>query len=121
MSALAKTIAPLHIVTPKKQSASRSKRRQTASYGPVYAPPSEDYYLDHMLHVGIARFTGGMSPTSMALAGFDWAAHLMFSPSKRQMLQKSLWEKSVRLGRYALEAGSNPAPLVEPSTSDHRF
>ncbi len=121
MPASAKPFPPLHIVIPEKRPAPRSMRRQTASCGPVCALPSDDYHLDYVLHAGIARFTGGISPTSMMLAGFDWAAHLMFSPSKQQMLHKSLWEKSVRLGRYAMEAGSNPTPLVEPSAADHRF
>jgi polyhydroxyalkanoate synthase len=37
--------------------------------------------IDRMLHAWIARFSGHISPVSLALAFFDWAVHLQASPA----------------------------------------
>jgi polyhydroxyalkanoate synthase len=79
--------------------------------------------LDHMLHGAMARLTGGLSPMSLALAGFDWAGHLMMSPSKSQKLGHSLLDKTAQISAYAMQAASGQAiaPLVTPPAADHRF
>jgi len=70
-----------------------------------------------------AGMTGGMAPTAAALAWFDWALHLSFSPGK----QRSLWEQAIgaqlRFSRYATEAAMHPGcpDCVTPPEQDGRF
>lgn len=109
-----------HHIPDKKIAAPHLTRRRTISKCPVYAPPSDDAILDHVLHAQIAKLTGGISPISLALAGFDWWAHLMFSPAKIQKLQQSLLEKTTQISSYAMQAGTGAAP-VTPPPADHRF
>jgi polyhydroxyalkanoate synthase subunit PhaC len=113
---------PDHTNTSKKAIAASPARRRSASECPTYTPPSDDYKLDHMLHGEMARLTGGISPISLALAGFDWWAHLMFSPAKKQMLRQSLLEKTTQISGYAMQAvlSKGGAPITPPPT-DHRF
>ncbi len=53
--------------------------------------PDERQTIDAMLHSGIGRFTGGLSPTALATAGLDWGMHLIGSPSR----QLELWQKAM--------------------------
>jgi polyhydroxyalkanoate synthase len=71
----------------------------------------------------MASFTGGISPISLALAGFDWWSHLLSSPDKILNLHESLWKKSLQLQNYALKApySERGTPEQETSPSDHRF
>jgi polyhydroxyalkanoate synthase len=98
-------------------------RRRSDTECSVYQHPSDAYTVDHVLHANVARLTGGISPIALSLAGFDWWAHLLFSPAKRQMLQQSLLEKTVQIGNYAIRAASTPeiAQVITPPSSDHRF
>jgi polyhydroxyalkanoate synthase len=79
---------------------------------------------DRSLHAAIARFTGGLSPASLAHAYFDWTMHLAYSPGKRLQLVDKAVRKSVRLANYAarrvLEPG-NTTPCIEPLPQDKRF
>lgn len=100
-----------------------STRRRCVAECAIYAQPSDDYTLDHMLHSAVAKFTGGISPASLALAGFDWWEHLLFSPSKQQMLTQSLLEKTAKISTYAIQAASGNAasPIISPPSADRRF
>jgi polyhydroxyalkanoate synthase len=111
---------PLQLIKSEKQS---STRRRCGAECATYAQPSDDYMLDHMLHAAVAKFTGGISPASLVLAGFDWWEHLLFSPSKQQMLRQSLLEKTTQISAYAMQAASDNAalPIVTPPPSDRRF
>lgn len=106
----------------KKNVTMLSTRRRSVSERPVYTHPSDEYTLDHILHGEMARLTGGISPISLALAGFDWWAHLMSSPAKKQMLHQSILEKIIQINGYSIQAalGSGVAPIT-PSPTDHRF
>jgi len=90
---------------------------------PAMIPGSEDYLLDHMLHAGVAKLTGNLSPASLGLARHDWLGHLMFSPDKIMSLQKSFYKKTTSLGWYGMQtmAGKEVEQLTIPSPGDQRF
>ncbi len=98
-------------------------RRGSGVQPSAYTHPSDDYLLDHMLHAAVAKFTGGISPASLMLAWFDWWEHLLFSPSKQQMLIKSWINKTAKFSNYTLQAawGHKAPPLIMPPPTDRRF
>ena len=113
---------------PKKKHSSPSHRNAVAlpdiQPAPSMAvPSSEDYLLDHLLHAGVAKLTGNLSPASLGLARHDWSVHLAFSPDKMLSLQKSLLAKTAQLGWYGMQAaaGKEVEPLAVPSPGDQRF
>ena len=79
---------------------------------------------DRSLHAALARFTGGLSPASLAPAFWDWATHLAYAPGKRMQLLDKAARKSIRFSnyayRYAIE-DANAEPCIEPLPQDHRF
>ena len=107
----------------KKDASEMPERLLSACAPPSYEEPSDDYHLDHLLHGQMAKLTGGISPIAVALAGFDWGAHLMFSPAKQQMLGQSYWDKMAQFSEYAVKALSNEPQekVVTPSPDDQRF
>ena len=111
---------PLQLITREKQC---STRRRYGSECPAYTHPSDNYVLDHILHAAVAKFTGGISPASLVLAGFDWWEHLLFSPSKQQMLMKSWMNKTAAISHYATQAasGNDAPPIITPPPADRRF
>jgi len=117
MSAVVK-IKPAH---PAHKQASAT-RRCSPNECPVEPPPIEDIE-DRLLHAQMAKLTGGISPMSLALAGFDWAGHLMLSPSKRKHLATSLLEKTTAMSVFAMQTafGQEVQPVIMPETSDRRF
>ena len=106
-----------------KVAAKASTRRHCAPECATYTHPSDDYMLDHMLHAAAAKVTGGLSPASLALGLFDWWEHLLFSPSKQQMLGISMMNKTSQMGNYAMRAsnGMQAAPIITPPPADRRF
>ena len=79
---------------------------------------------DRSLHAAVARFTGGLSPASLANAYLDWAAHLAASPGKRMQLIDKAMRKSLRFGNYAYHhaaEGGQVEACIEPLPQDHRF
>ena len=122
MPATAKTKSS-RTMAPKNSAAVLPIRRRCASECPIYTHPSDAYMPDHVLHAEWARFAGSLSPIGLALAGFDWWAHLQFSPAKKHMLSHSLWDKTTRLSQYAVQAASGATidPVVAPSPADQRF
>jgi polyhydroxyalkanoate synthase len=111
---------PLQLITREKKC---STRRRCGAECAAYAQPSDEYVLDHMLHAAVAKFTGGISPASLVLAGFDWWEHLLFSPSKQHMLAESWMNKTAQISAYAVQAASGNAalPIVTPPPADRRF
>jgi polyhydroxyalkanoate synthase len=83
----------------------------------------EPISIDRMLHATIGRVSSGISPASLALAYFDWAAHLLQSPGKWERLTEKALRKSMRLGTYAIRACSDSKcdPCIEPLPQDRRF
>jgi polyhydroxyalkanoate synthase len=82
---------------------------------PVAAPTAHD--LDRMLHAWQSRFTGGRSPSTVALAFMDWAAHTANAPFKTASLGHAAIEQWKRLAATMMSG----EPAVEPAEGDHRF
>jgi polyhydroxyalkanoate synthase len=88
--------------------------------------PAADFadMVDRSLNANIGQFTAGLSPAALALAYFDWAAHISTEPGKRIALADKAARKSMRLFDYVcrccLEGGS-AAPCIEPLPQDRRF
>ncbi len=57
---------------------------------PAPAPaPAVGAEMDRMLHDWQARFTGGRSPSTVALAMLDWAAHAGNAPFETAALART--------------------------------
>jgi polyhydroxyalkanoate synthase subunit PhaC len=80
----------------------------------VSAPKPHE--LDAMLHAWQSRFTGGRSPSTMALAWLDWLAHAVNAPFQNAALGRSALEQWRRLARAA--AGET---VITPAPGDRRF
>ncbi len=73
--------------------------------------------LDRLLHAWQSRFTGGRSPSTVALACLDWAAHAANAPFQTADLGRSAMAQWARLMRAAM--GQEEA--IVPQPGDHRF
>jgi polyhydroxyalkanoate synthase len=115
------SIVKIKLSHPAHQKASAT-RRCSLNECEIETPRVDDIE-DRILHSRMAKLTGGISPMSLALAGFDWAGHLMLSPTKRKHLMQSLLDNAASMGMYALQAASGKAvePVVAPAASDNRF
>ncbi|PPQ36093.1 PHA/PHB synthase family protein [Rhodopila globiformis] len=78
------------------------------------ASPAE---VDRWLHAWENRFTLGRSPSTVALAYLDWAAHAANAPFQTAELARSAVGQWRRLLRIAL----GQEDKVAPPASDHRF
>ncbi len=78
--------------------------------------------IDRIVSVMLAKWTQGLSPTTLAGAYANWWVHLAMAPGKRtQLVQKAL-RKSARLALYNLNAASGRCePCIEPLPQDKRF
>jgi polyhydroxyalkanoate synthase subunit PhaC len=79
---------------------------------------------DRSLHAGVARFTGGLSPSSLAHAYFDWLMHVAHAPGKRMQLVDKAVRKAVRFANYATRyalGGEDTPCCIEPLPQDKRF
>lgn len=78
---------------------------------------------DRMVHALMGRFTGFISPGSMALAWVDWLVHLSASPGKQQLLIEKAARKTTRLLIYVTRAlsGNEHTQCIEPLEQDRRF
>ncbi len=78
---------------------------------------------DRLWHATLGRMTGGVSPTAVQLAFFDWANHLALNPGRQWALQEKALRKSLRLAAYMghCAGGDKPERCIEPLTRDHRF
>ena len=79
--------------------------------------------VDRMREALGGQLTGGFSPGSMALAGFDWGFHLASAPGKRAEL---LWKGARKTGRlmtWLLSSAIDPEapPAIAPLPGDNRF
>ncbi len=85
--------------------------------------PSGPTAPDRLFHAVMARFTGGISPGSLALAFADWAVHLSHSPGKQQKLQEKALRKAMRFGLYVMRqlSGHQCGPCINPLVQDERF
>lgn len=84
----------------------------------------EPHDADRAFHAMLAQLTGGLSPTALAMAWLDWAAHLTSAPAKRLDIARDAVQRTRRLVNYAVAASSSkdpPAPLITPLPQDRRF
>ncbi len=82
---------------------------------PPRATSSAD--LDRMLHAWQSRFTGGRSPSTLALAMLDWAAHAANAPFQTAEYSHSAIKQWQRLAT-AMMGG---AAAITPAADDRRF
>lgn len=80
--------------------------------------------FDQSVHATLARITGGISPSALALAYADWAVHLATSPGKQMQLVNKAMRKSRRLARFVqseMTGEDDPDACIEPLPQDKRF
>lgn len=79
--------------------------------------------MDRMREALAGQMTGGLSPGSMALAGFDWGFHLASAPGKRAELGWKAARKGGRLMAWLLSSAidANTPPAIQPLPGDNRF
>ena len=73
--------------------------------------------LDRQLHAWQNRFTGGRSPSTIALACLDWAAHAANAPFQTAYLGRIALDQWARLFRSAM---GQDEPIA-PKPGDRRF
>jgi len=77
--------------------------------------------FDAMSQAALARATSGISPIALAIAYFDWLAHLAGSPGKQQELLRKARRKLTRFSLYAANATGDHVPCIQPLPQDRRF
>lgn len=102
----------------------------TSRIAPTPLPPIEESIgrvafraIDRMREALTAQWTAGLSPTSLALAFFDWSIHLASAPGKRMELVDKAVRKTGRFMHHCLTAVTDPniPPCIQPLPGDHRF
>ena len=79
--------------------------------------------VDQIADAAIGRFTGGLSPTALALAYIDWSSHLAKSFETNLSLALDAQQGFLRFTEYCLRACVDPSCrlCVHPEHSDKRF
>lgn len=79
--------------------------------------------IDRMREALTGYATAGLSPTSLALALFDWSIHLASAPGKRMELADKAVRKAVRFCTYMAASSIRPETphCIEPLAGDDRF
>jgi polyhydroxyalkanoate synthase len=102
-----------------------TKENRSAPLPPIDESVGRESFraIDRMREALTAQWTTGLSPTSLALAFFDWSVHLASAPGKCMELLDKAIRKSRRLMAHCATAATNPnAPAcIEPLPGDHRF
>jgi polyhydroxyalkanoate synthase subunit PhaC len=99
------------LAAPKPAAASRSGKTPPS---PTSDIPVSATTLDRALHAAVAKFTGGLSPMGLALAGFDWAGHLLASPGRQAQLGAVALAEAMRVMHDTLDARRDPI-AADPS------
>lgn len=102
----------------------RQDLQKRSDFAALHAEPAEPpNNIDRMLHAMMSQFTQGLSPTSLALAMFDWSMHLALSPGKWSELVEKAWTKDFRWLDYAARStlGLSAPPCIEPLPQDRRW
>jgi polyhydroxyalkanoate synthase len=77
-------------------------------------------HWDKLLNALLGATTAYISPAAVGLAFTDWALHLTFSPSRRELLLLKAWKKYLRwlmLAQHPLEESC----CIDPLPQDKRF
>ena len=80
--------------------------------------------IDRLIHAAVADLAGGFSPMALALAAFDWAAHLAVSPGRQAELCMSAATKQAALARTmaaSLRGDARPPDAPASRAADRRF
>jgi len=84
---------------------------------PPVLPPTTADDLDRSLHNWQSRVNGGRSPSTVALAFMDWAAHTANTPFKTASFARTATAQWQRLAGTMM-GGAN---TIAPQPGDHRF
>ena len=83
------------------------------------------YPFDRLIHAEIGKATSGLSPISLAMAFYDWAAHLSIYPSKRSELVQEAFKNALLFSTTMTQAASKQEeksePIIRPQPRDYRF
>jgi polyhydroxyalkanoate synthase subunit PhaC len=87
---------------------------------PVSAPIRD---LDRAFRSGLARLTGGLAPSALAGAFFDWAVHLAASPGKQLELAGQMAAAALQSVDFAARSarGGRGDPCACALPQDNRF
>jgi polyhydroxyalkanoate synthase len=79
--------------------------------------------VDRAVRAGIARLTGGLAPSALAGAYFDWAVHLATSPGKQFELAGQAFTAAAENAAFAVGCASGTAgdPCHCALPQDNRF
>jgi polyhydroxyalkanoate synthase len=108
----------------KSSSAPAAARSRAAPAVPGLSPrPMSHDTLDRIVRAILARFTHGISPTSIATAYLDWLTHLAQAPGKQLALTESAVADAQKLWLYMIKAalGHDAQPPFAEENSNHRF
>ena len=101
----------------------RSQGSEGATVGRNLPALTSTQDIDCAVRAGIARLTGGLAPSALAGAFFDWAVHLAASPGKRSELVGQAWtaaiENVIFASRCAIGLAHDPGHCALPQ--DNRF
>ncbi len=102
-----------------------SARKPTAAPLLADATGAEEVFaaIDRIREATLGQFSGGLSPTALSLAMFDWALHLASAPGKRTELAVKAGRKAARLLLHLSATVRDTAtrPCIEPLPGDTRF
>jgi polyhydroxyalkanoate synthase len=103
--------------------ASRRKRPGAAAGGRDLPASTSTQDVDRAVRAGIARLTGGLAPSVLAGAYFDWAVHLAASPGKRLELAGQAWAAAMAHAAFASRCAAGLAhdPCDCALPQDNRF
>jgi len=115
---------------PKEETMHSSPRSGLTAKGSAQQPCREETLgeeafaaIDRLREAASAKFTGGFSPTALALAYLDWAIHLASAPGKQLELASKAARKAARLGGHAMAGAfqEDADPCIRPLPGDRRF
>ena len=89
--------------------ATSSSRRRATDPRPEAKPQSNVANmesLDRTLRALQARFTNGVSPTSVSSAITDWAVHMMRAPGRQMALSQEAARSAMQVWLYSLKAAA---------------
>lgn len=95
----------------------------TKRIAPKIGPVLRTSEADRLLQAWVGRFTGGVAPTALGLAYFDWVSHLATQPGKQQDLAQNAVEKAGHLMKFAMDCALRPEHdgCAEMREKDTRF
>lgn len=108
------TNGAMHMTGAHKPIASDTKQMQSA------------YPFDQLTHAWISKAAAGLSPISLSMAFYDWAAHLSLYPEKRMELARDAFQKAMVFSTHFAhvigdEKNETEEPVITPQARDYRF